>query len=108
MSSKFFTVHKNQIGAVLDSNKQKVNTAKLSGGVLSADYEYRGPFQNSDILEIRAGRKTYILKNFILTATANYSMGGPIVRGCRIDSADINGKRRALDQHIIIYNSDNY
>ncbi|MDR2272056.1 MAG: hypothetical protein LBF27_14215 [Sphingobacterium sp.] len=103
-----YTLRKDPDGHVLDSSQQQMDTTKLNDGTLSMDYYYKLPFKNNDILEIKISGKHYILTNFVLTASANYNMGGAVVNGCRIDSADINGKRTALDQNMIIHKTDQY
>jgi|GEM_PF-3197510 len=102
------TIHKNAKGSVLDSNRQQLDTTRFYNGDLGAAYRYRLPLRVSDILEITVGKKRYRLSNFVLTAAANYNMGGAIVSGCRIDSADINAKRLPFDQNMIIRKTDDY
>ncbi len=96
MADSCFTIHKKADGQILDSNQQKVNTRKVYDGSLFADYYYSRQFLAGEILEISIGKKSYIFSNFVLTAIANYNMGGAVVTGCRIDSADINGKELPL------------
>ena len=102
------TIHKNADGQTLDSQRMQLDTTRFYNGGLGADYYYRLPLKVSDILEISIGNKRYRFSNFVLTAAANYNMGGAIVSGCRIDSADINGKRVPFDQNMIIHKTDDY
>jgi len=102
------TMHQNANGQVLDSNSQQLDTTRFYDGTLGADYYYRQPFKTGDILEIRIGKKKYLITNFVLGAAANYNMGGAIVSGCKIDSADINGKRTPFVQNMIIRKTDEY
>ena len=108
ITENLITVHKDIKGKVLDSNQQEVDTGRYYNGALSISYYYRHPFQVNDVIEINAGNKKYILTNFVLTAIANYNMGGPVLGGCRIDSADINGKKVPFSQNMIVHKSDSY
>jgi len=100
------TIHKNASGRVLDSGRQHVDTTRYDNGSLSINYDYNNTFQSNDIIDITIGDKVLTLSNFVQTVIAHYNMGGPVISGCRIDSADINGKRTALDQNIIIHKTD--
>lgn len=102
------TIHRNAAGLMLDSNSQQLDTTRFYNGDVGADYRYPLPLKVSDILEITIGQNTYRLSNFVLTAAANYNMGGAVVTGCRIDSADINGKRIPFEQNMIIHQTDDY
>lgn len=108
LANSGFTIHRNSVGQILDTNQQEVDTTKLSDGRMLANYYYQRPFQVSDQLEISVGKNRYILGNFVLTANANYNMGGAVVSGCRIDSVDINRKRVVFDHNMIIHKSDDY
>ena len=107
-ASKCLTIHKTSKGKVLDVNQQQLKTTKMDKGRFSAVFYYKLPFRADDILEIDVGKKVYILTNFVLTAAANYNMGGPVLSGCRIDSADINGKRTAFYENMIIHKTDQF
>lgn len=100
------TIHKNANGKVLDSGMQHIDTSRYDDGSLSINYNYKHTFQANDIIEITIGGKVLTLSNFVQTASANYNMGGPVINGCRIDIADINGKRTAWDQNMIIHKTD--
>ncbi|RKE47119.1 hypothetical protein [Sphingobacterium detergens] len=103
VKERCFSVHKNSLGDILDTNNHQVEI-----NADHADFYYSHPLQADEKLEITIGHNQYAISNFVLTAVANYNMGGPVISGCRIDSADINGKRMALDQNIIIHKTDSY
>ncbi|HWV73015.1 MAG TPA: hypothetical protein VN040_14940 [Pseudosphingobacterium sp.] len=108
LASSCVTFHKNAAGKILDSNQHQLDSAKFNEGSYSADYYYTPLFRTDDILEIAVAGKLFTLSNFVLTASANYNMGGAVLNGCRIDSADINGKRTAWNQNMIIHKTDQY
>ena len=108
LTAPCLTIHHNADGQVLDSNSQQLDTTHFYDGSLGADYYYRQPFKTSDVLEIRIGKKRYRLSHFVLCASANYNMGGAVVSGCKIDSADINGKRTPFVQNMIIRKTEEY
>lgn len=98
---KCSSVHTDSKGDILDTNNHKIEI-----DADHADFSYRKPLRVDDKLEITIGNKRYTISNFVLTAVANYTMSGPVIGGCRIDSADINGKRKALDQNIVIHKTE--
>lgn len=102
------TMHKESSGRLLKSELLAVDTLKGYDGTISVVYHYKHSFRSDDIIEVKVGIRLYRLSNFVLTAKANYNMGGAVVSGCRIDSMDINGTRTALDQNFIIHKTDEF
>jgi len=104
-----FTIHRNAAGVVLDSGKQAIVIDKKEKNRAWATYLYKYPFATNDVLEIRMGKRKYVLTGFRLTVLAHGAMlGGPVAHGCMIDSANINGKRTPFGQNMLITWEDRY
>lgn len=104
-----FTIHRNAGGLVLDSGKQAIVIDKKEKNRVWATYLYKHPFATNDVLEIRIGKRKYVLTDFRLTVLAHGVMlGAPVAHGCMIDSANINGKRTQFGQNMLIRREDQF
>lgn len=104
-----FTIHRNAGGVALDSGRQAITIDKKEKDRAWATYLYKFPFATNDVLEIRIGKRKYVLSDFRLTVLAHGAMlGGPVAHGCVIDSADINGMRTPFGQNMLIRGEDHY
>lgn len=104
-----FTIHRNAAGIMLDSGRQAIVIDKKEKNRAWATYFYRHPFATNDVLEIRLGKRKYVLTDFRLTVLAHGVMlGAPKAHGCMIGNASINGKRTPFEQNMFIRSEDRY